>query len=208
MFKRFKHWKLDKSRIEAFSDGVFAIIITLLILEIKVPHLTDAANSRELWDKLTDIWPKIASWVVSFFFIAVMWVQHHNLLRMAEKVDYGLIWINNIFLLLICFLPFPTALMGEYEHNRFAVLLFGFVATLVTLAQIWLYYYIAMNYLRTAYSQAQVLKNVKRAFFLAPFTLIVAALLSLVSLVLPYIFYFLVPFFFLLPLDEEVDPQS
>lgn len=203
VFKRFQLWKINKHRTEAFSDGVFAIIVTLLVLEIKVPQLHDHTSSAELLDALVDMAPKIISWVASFFFISVMWVQHHNLFRMSEKIDYGMVWLNNIFLLFICFMPFPTALMGEYPHNRPAVLLFGLDVTIASLVQVWMYYYIAKNYLLSHYDQKNVMRNVKRSFLLAPMLLIVATAVSFVSLVLPYVIYLIVPFFFLLPFDEE-----
>jgi uncharacterized membrane protein len=202
-FSRFKHWKLAKGRAEAFSDGVFAIIVTLLVLEIKVPHLKDHESSDVLMWALWEMAPKVVSWAASFFFVVVMWVQHHNVFRMATKIDYGVIWINNIFLMLICFLPFPTALMGEYPHNRPAVLLFGLVATLATFVQICIYSYIARNYLQPHYDKKSVLRNVGRSFILAPLLLIVAAAASFVSLWLPYVIYAIVPLFFLLPLDED-----
>ena len=103
--------------------------------------------------------PKIISWIASFFFISVMWVQHHNLFRMAAKIDYGMVWLNNIFLLLISFLPFPTALMGEYPHNRPAVLLFGLVVTLASLMQVWMYFYVAKYHLLSHYDQQNVIHN-------------------------------------------------
>jgi uncharacterized membrane protein len=182
---------------------VFAIIITLLILEIKVPHLSDHTDSKELLEALRILAPKIISWAVSFFFIAVMWVQHHNLLRMAEKIDYGVVWLNNLYLLFLCFFPFPTALMGEYPHNRAAVLMFGLNATIATILQNCLYRRIAKNYLTSNYQQQSVLKNVRRAFILAPFLLLIATASSFISLWLPYFVYAIVPFFFLLPLDKD-----
>lgn len=203
LFKRFQLWKIHKHRTEAYSDGVFAIIVTLLVLEIKVPHLNDHTSSAELLDALGGMAPKIISWVASFFFISVMWVQHHNLFRMSEKIDYGMVWLNNIFLLFICFLPFPTALMGEYPHNRPAVLLFGLDVTVASLMQVWMYYYVAKYSLLSHYDQQNVMRNVRRSFILAPMLLIVATGVSFVSLLLPYVIYLIVPFFFLLPFDEE-----
>ena len=203
MRNRFKIWKFNKARTEAFSDGVFAIIITLLILEIKLPHLTTPSNSRELLAEFIELSPKIISWAVSFFFIAVMWVQHHNLFRMADKIDYGAVWINNILLFFVCFLPFPTALMGEYPHNRLAVLLFGFVGTLVSFTQVFLYGYVVKNNIHHKYDKQSLRKNVKRSFILAPFLMIVATVVSFINLWLPLVIYAVVPFFFLLPFDED-----
>lgn len=196
LFNKFHHWKLNKSRTEAFSDGVFAIIITLLILEIKLPPLKDPKSTSELLWMLKELAPKIISWAVSFFFVAVFWVQHHNLLRIAEKIDYGFVWLNMILLFFICFLPFPTALMGDYPHNRIAVLLFGAVSTCASFTQTWMYYYIAKYYLLARYDKKSVLKNVKRSFILAPFLLIFATAASYINLTLCLVIYGIVPLFF------------
>ena len=206
MTNRFKLWKFNKSRTETFSDGVFAIIITLLILEIKLPEIHDHKDSHELFQALIALAPKILSWAVSFFFVAVMWVQHHNLFRMADKIDYGAVWINNISLFFICFLPFPTALMGEYPNNRIAVLLFGLIATLATFTQVFLYGYIVKNNLQHHYNKINAQKNVARSFLLAPFLMIIATAVSFINLWLPMVIYALVPLFFLLPFDE--DPEK
>ena len=203
MRNRFKIWKFSKSRTEAFSDGVFAIIITLLILEIKLPQLGNCSNSSELLAELISLSPKIISWAVSFFFIAVMWVQHHNVFRMADKIDYGTVWINNVLLFFVCFLPFPTALMGEYPNNRLAVLIFGLVGTLASFMQVFLYAYVAKNNLHEHYNRKSVYKNVKRSFVLAPFLMVIAIGVSFISTWLPYLIYGFVPLFFLLPFDED-----
>ncbi len=203
LLKKFQHWKLNKIRMETFSDGVFAIIITLLILEIKIPHLKEPESTTELLWALKNMAPKIISWAVSFFFISVFWVQHHNLLRLTEKIDYAFIWLNMIFLFFICFLPFPTALMGDYPHNRIAVLLFGVVATLASFIQTWMYYYIANYYLLPRYNKKSVLKNVTRSFILAPLLILIATAASYINLLLCLVIYGIVPLFFLLPFDRE-----
>ncbi len=200
---KFKQWKFPKQRTEGFSDGVYAIIITLLILEIKLPHLVNPASSDELLGDIIILMPKIISWMISFFFISVMWVQHHNLLRMADTIDYGFVWINTIGLFFMCFLPFPTALMGDYPNNRLAVLLFGLITFLATLSQVWLYYYIYRNNLSQTYDRRQTIKNVKKAFFLAPLLLLLATAFSFISIMIPFFIYTLVPIMFLLPLDKE-----
>jgi uncharacterized membrane protein len=132
-----------------------------------------------------------------------MWVQHHNVFRMADKIDYGLVWLNNILLFFICFTPFPTALMGEYPNNRVAVLLFGVISSAATFMQVFIYGYVAKNNLFSHYNRKKVAVNVKWAFWFAPFLLVVATGLSFVNLWLPYVIYGLVPFFFLLPFDED-----
>ena len=130
---RFKQGEMRLTRIEAFSDGVFAIVVTLLVLELKVPALKDHASTAELAHALYELLPKFLSWLISFIIVCKFWLNHHHLLRLARHADYGMVWLNSIFLMGQAFIPFPTALMGEYHSNRLAVSIFGGVFALNTL---------------------------------------------------------------------------
>ncbi len=96
------------TRVEAFSDGVFAIAITLLILEIKVPHV-----EHGLWAGLLALWPSYIAFLLSFVVILIMWVNHHELLRMVRGVNYPFLFANGLLLLTVTFLPFPTAVLAQ-----------------------------------------------------------------------------------------------
>jgi uncharacterized membrane protein len=109
----FRVGESDASRVEAFSDGVLAIVITLLVLEIGAPHLAHPTDA-ELWTALEALLPKIVAWVVSFFFVLVFWVAHHYFFGSLARVDRGILWLNGLFLLFISFTPFPTAFAGDY----------------------------------------------------------------------------------------------
>ena len=97
------------TRLEAFSDGVFAIAITLLILEIKVPHA-----EHGLWAGLASLWPSYIAFGMSFIVILIMWVNHHELMRMIERVNYPILFANGLLLLTVTFVPFPTAVLAEH----------------------------------------------------------------------------------------------
>ena len=99
------------NRVEAFSDGVFAIAITLLILEIKVPH---AGPEEHFWTALVGLWPSYVAFLLSFFVILLMWINHHELVRMIETVDYPFFFANGLVLLTVTFVPFPTAVLAEH----------------------------------------------------------------------------------------------
>jgi uncharacterized membrane protein len=104
----------ETNRMEAFSDGVFAIAITLLILEIRVPHLDQNAGNGALVSALLTLWPSLLALVLSFFAILIMWVSHHELMRLVRRVDYQLLFANGFLLLLVTFVPFPTAVLAQY----------------------------------------------------------------------------------------------
>jgi uncharacterized membrane protein len=101
----------ETARIEAFSDGVFAIAITLLILEIRVPPQTHDGLLR---DALRDLWPSYIAFLASFMTIGIMWLNHHRLFTLIDKNDDGLIALNLLLLLGVTWLPFPTALLAEH----------------------------------------------------------------------------------------------
>ncbi|HZT20099.1 MAG TPA: TMEM175 family protein [Dongiaceae bacterium] len=100
-------------RVEAFSDGVFAIAITLLILEVRVPH-PPGAPSVDLLRELLHLWPSYFALVLSFVMIGIYWANHHYAFKLFEKTNHSLNLLNLLFLLCISFLPFPTAVLGSY----------------------------------------------------------------------------------------------
>jgi len=130
LVKRFAQGELRLDRIEAFSDAVFAIIVTLLVLELRVPVLHDRGSASE---QLREQLPKFLSWLISFPIVCKFWLNHHHLLTFARHATYGMIGLNSIFLMGQAFISFPTALMGEYPTNALAVSLFGVVMALNTL---------------------------------------------------------------------------
>ena len=107
-------------RVEAFSDGVFAIAITLLILEIHLPKLPDHAGTSELLAATAHLWPSFLAFLLSFFAILIMWVSHHELMRMVRGVDYHLLFANGFLLLMVTFIPFPTSILAQYLGSEAA----------------------------------------------------------------------------------------
>jgi uncharacterized membrane protein len=111
-------------RLEAFSDGVFAIAITLLILEVRVP------TDRPLGEGLLDIWPSYFAYVTSFLTIGVIWFNHESILRLVARADRVLLTLNTLLLMVVAFIPFPTRLVADYlrrggADERNAALAFG-----------------------------------------------------------------------------------
>ena len=126
---------LSFERIVFFSDAVFAIVITLLVLEIKVPHLSENTEAA-LVSELVHLLPKFFGFVCSFFVVGLMWFEHHRIFRYIERFDSGLIWKNLIFLLFISFIPFPTALFSEYFWSKAAFIMYVAVFGLAGLAKL------------------------------------------------------------------------
>ncbi|MGW1915943.1 TMEM175 family protein [Streptomyces sp. NPDC002076] len=130
----------ESGRVEAFSDGVFAIAITLLILDIKVPTTGDHGG---LWHAIGTQWPSYAAYVVSFLVIGIMWVNHHQLFSYVAKVDRPLMFLNLLVLMVVAAVPWPTAMLAEYlregaaSHAAAAVYSLVMVAMALTFQALW-----------------------------------------------------------------------
>jgi uncharacterized membrane protein len=123
----------DFTRVLTFSDGLFAISMTLLVVGIGVPELgAQGGDERALIDALGDLLPEIVSFVISFAVIGRYWLAHHHTFARLAALDYGLIGWNLLYLAFIAFLPFPTALLGSYFENPISVALYGLLAGLVS----------------------------------------------------------------------------
>ena len=118
------------SRLEAFCDGVFAIALTLLIIDIKVPNNETISTTKDLWLALQHLLPAVLAFLLSFIVIFISWVNHHATLKLVDKSASGFIYANGFFLLTIVVLPFPTALLSEYlftDHASPAVVVYAVV---------------------------------------------------------------------------------
>ncbi len=112
---------MTKNRLETCSDGVFAIVITLLVLDIKLPEV----NALGLIQALKESLPRIAAYVLSFAIIGLYWISHLRSFELIAKVDGAVFWINLLLLLLVSFIPFPTALLGRYPNEALPIVIYG-----------------------------------------------------------------------------------
>ena len=131
----------ELDRIVFFSDAVFAIAITLLVLDIRVPDIPTNLAAEELPGRLLDLWPKFFSYMLSFLVIISYWMAHHSIFRGIRGYDRGLMWLNSLFLLCIAFLPFPTALLSEYSDQQLVVVIYAgsLAITRLLLSAVWWY---------------------------------------------------------------------
>ncbi|WP_207434921.1 TMEM175 family protein [Sabulibacter ruber] len=118
---------MNKGRLEAFSDGVLAIIITIMVLEIKVPHGTD-------WEALRPLLPVFLSYVLSFIYIGIYWNNHHHMLHSTGKVNGAILWANLHLLFWLSLIPFTTGWMGENSFAPAAAALYGLVLLFCSIA--------------------------------------------------------------------------
>lgn len=136
---------MGKGRLEAFSDGVLAIIITIMVLELKVPH----GNYLE---DLKPLLPVFISYVLSFIYIGIYWNNHHHLMHIVQKVTGPVLWSNIHLLFWLSLVPFATAWMGENHFSKWPVVLYGFILMMAGVA-----YYILAHFLTSIHGKGSVL---------------------------------------------------
>jgi uncharacterized membrane protein len=129
---------MSKERLAAFSDGVIAIIITIMVLELKVPHGAD-------WSALLALWPIFLSYVLSFIYIAIYWNNHHHLLHTFKQVDGRILWANTHLLFWLSLIPFATGWMGENNFANLPTATYGLSLLMPAIA----YYILQLTILRT-----------------------------------------------------------
>ena len=171
---------MPTSRLEAFSDGVFAIAATLLILDVTV-------SGPGLGAKLLEIWPSYTAYAVSFVTIGIMWINHHVIVDQLGKVDRTFLVLTVFFLMLIAFVPFPTQLIAEYIDQDFADARAATLAYGVTLTSIAILYNVTWRYatwhgrlLRHNFDE-RVVSGVSRSYWLGPVSYAAATAVALFS---------------------------
>src|SRR5438445_12254030 len=118
---------MKTTRLEAFSDGVLAIIITIMVLELKVPHGVELAA-------LNPLLPVLLSYVLSFIYVGIYWNNHHHLFQMTEQVSGGILWANLHLLFRLSLFPFTTAWLGEGHVAAIPTAIYGFVLLMAVIA--------------------------------------------------------------------------
>jgi uncharacterized membrane protein len=188
---------LSTTRLEAFSDGVFAVAITLLVLDLQVPQL---ASAGELVSRLGALWPKLLSYALSFVIVGIYWVAHHNTFHYIKRSDRNLLWLNILLLMCIVFIPFPTALLGQYPEQRVSIIIYAgaLVITGLVLQGLWWYATSGCRLVdRTI--DPRLVQRATRRNLTAPLIYLLAIGISLVNVPASLVLFLLVPLYYILP---------
>jgi uncharacterized membrane protein len=188
---------MNKGRMEAFSDGVIAIIITIMVLELKVPHEADM-------EALGSILPVFLSYVLSFIYLGIYWNNHHHLLQAAHHVSGGILWANLHLLFWLSLVPFVTGWMGENHFAPLPVALYGIVLLCAAIA-----YYILSHILITHHGKDSVLasavgRDIKG--IISPFLYAAAIPLAFASTWISFLLYVAVAIMWLVP-DSRIEKR-
>jgi uncharacterized membrane protein len=184
-------------RMTAFSDGVFAIAITLLVLELHVPTSVPPAGLIAL---VPEFLPRLAGHVITFAILGIYWVGHHNMFLHIKRHDRTLLWLNNLFLLFVAAMPFPTGLIVQHPYDRLAVIVYAgtLVCAGLSLELIWLY----ATHRRQMVSHdidPELVTFVHRRVLLAPMIYLLAIGVSFASIMAAKVLFVVVAVAYILP---------
>ena len=196
-------------RANFLSDGFFAIVMTLLILEIPIPEI-EANEIHHLPAELLRLLPKFLSYFFSFYTLYIYWVNHHTVFQFVVKANRNMLWLNGLFLFFIVLIPYVTALIGHYYQDRFAIICYGIVLLLTSVSFLFMLLYAKRYQLFKPEVDQKALKLGIRKAYLGPIVHIVALIVTMVSATAGLIFFACIPFFFffatrLETIEETVD---
>lgn len=187
---------MSTHRIEALADGVFAIVMTLLVFDLRVPEVAVADLPRALFG----LWPKFLGYVVSFVLLGIYWVGHRNQFNFVKRADQNFHWLNILFFGMVCLVPFSTGLVSRYPHTWLVVAVYGLNLIMigVCLFLIWTYATYRFHLVDQNLPQP-VMRLARQRSLLAPACYLVAILVGLINPTYSLFIYALVPLLYIFP---------
>lgn len=196
----------ETGRIEAFSDGVFAIAVTLLVLEIRPPEGESITDGTKLWAALGHEWPHYLAFVLGFGFVAIMWMNHHMLFSYIRRSSHGLLLLNSLLLMMISFFPFPVALVAAHigepdsEMARVSMMVFSGVGILTALCFGFLWRHMSTNNrLINRRADSKEVQAVTQSYFFGPVLYTICLILAFFNAPASLVLHILIGIFFALP---------
>ena len=206
---------LTTERISAFSDGVFSIAITLLVLNLRIPTISSnvlpSEVPGELLNQLGKQWPSLLSYILSFVIVGIYWIAHHNMFHYIKRSNRPFLWINILLLMCVAFIPFPAGLLGQYPTQPISVRIYASSLILTNLMLSLLWWYATSNHrLVDQDIDPHFVRTVNRRNMTAPVVYLVSIGLSIISPQASLIVFFLFPLYYIFPshIDLHLTPTS
>jgi uncharacterized membrane protein len=197
---------ITSSRLEGFSDGVIAIIITLMVLEIRIPKIDVRLSSRDALHHLFPIIPQLVAYALSFVMLGVLWVNHHQFFRQCKFIDRPIMWYNLNLLLWMCLIPIPTAFLGTNFQMPLAAVLYGSIMFMCAVSFAFMREYVfrhpevLIEHISIAHKRKLRLKiRISMALYL------ISIFASFLSVYISYAIFILVPSMYFMPANIEVE---
>jgi uncharacterized membrane protein len=205
--------EMPTGRIEAFSDGVFAVAITLLVLDLHVPPAASVRTGSALLQALGHQWPSYLAYISSFIVVLIMWINHHTIFRCVERADHGLLLLNGLLLMSVTLVPFVTSLVSAYVRHpgqSAAVGVYSAVFLVIAILFNLLWRYVAHGgRLLSKDVSPEFVRVFSRQYRFGPLFYLIALALALVNALASLIFFLLLALFFALPTPVDVQaPHS
>ena len=185
---------MSKNRIEAFSDGVIAIIITIMVLELHIPELKESFNDNEVWDALLSLVPKLFAYLLSFIVVAIMWLNHHSLFDKIPHSTSKLVWYNAFLLFSMSLIPLPTAFIAKYPYLHQAAAFYGAIMFMNALA-----FYLMRRYIEVDEKLIPFNKMVQKSNLISTSLYLLSIPASFISIYLSYIIFIGIPIWYFIP---------
>lgn len=193
------HGLADDRRITTLADNMFGIVMTLLVLGIDVPQVPDDAIADRLVNEVFLLWPRIAAYVVSFLFLGIFWMGHHTQFHFMRGVNKNVLWINILFFMCVCLVPFTTRLVGRYNGQEIALGLYGLNLIAINLMLLVHWRYAAHADLLTPETGSEEMRKVSRRILVGVAMFAAAIAVSFVSPRWSLAVFLLVPLLHVLP---------
>lgn len=196
-------------RLEALSDGVIAIVCTLLILEIRIPELEPGYSQKEMIHNLEKILPSFIAFVFSFLNILVFWVNHDAIGKVIHRFDVKTTYLNILFLLFISLIPFTTGFISHYPTSLIAITLYGSVLFFSSLIAMFMYHHLAFksDLLLKEVTMASR-KKIWKQVIMGPILFLAAITSGLISVYIPIVIYIIVPIIFMFMPQLDFDTKE
>ncbi len=185
---------METKRIEALADGIFAIAMTLLILEIHIPEIHNASTS-ELFQELSRMIPQFASFFISFLILGISWIGHHNQFKFIKKSDRVFLWLNILYFMFISVIPFSAGFLGHYTTNEASIIVYSLNLTLVGIVLFLHWNYAVSHKLTEGEISAKFMTHVNIRILIGPVVYLLAIGVSFVNVYVS-LFIFLIPALF------------
>lgn len=188
------------SRVEAYSDAIIAIIMTLLIFDLKIPHITPHADTATFWREIRAVLPNFLTFALSFLTLAVVWINHHHFFHHLRGTNRALLWINNGLLFFVCLIPFATGLLSGYEAAPLSVVWYGvtMLCVVVMFAILIWYVFFKANIVNESVAQSRRRREFRRSLA-GVVAYFIAAVVALWWPWLSVVMYCAVPLYYLFP---------
>ncbi len=193
-------FKVGTQRVEALGDGIFAIAMTLMVLELKIPEWQDEVSNERVWHYLQDLAPSLFAFALSFIILGIFWFAHRLEYIFISSSNRKLIWLNILFYFAICMIPFSAAMLGRYSEDQLVEVFYG--VNLIVAAELlhWIWNYgTSIPELCEREVPKELRKEIQLLFVLAPAVYAVAIGISFVEPRWSFYFYLFTPLLYLIP---------